>query len=75
MQLKVLTVLPAFCLVMGASAQPATAPARPKLVVGIMVDQMRWDFLYRYQQRYGNGGFNRLLNQGFTCENDSRTMR
>lgn len=42
---------------------------RPKLVVGIVVDQMRWDFLYRYYERYGMGGFKRLLNEGFTCEN------
>ncbi len=43
---------------------------RPKLVVGIMVDQMRWDFLYRYHSRYAaNGGFKRLLNKGFSCEN------
>jgi predicted AlkP superfamily pyrophosphatase or phosphodiesterase len=43
---------------------------RPKLVVGIMVDQMRWDFLYRYHNRYAaNGGFKKLLNKGFSCEN------
>lgn len=42
---------------------------RPKLVVGIVVDQMRWDFLYRYYERYGMGGFKRLLNEGFSCEN------
>ncbi|MEO6150126.1 MAG: alkaline phosphatase PafA [Mucilaginibacter sp.] len=52
----------------------ATAPAtttlpRPKLVVGIVVDQMRWDYLYRYYDRYKNGGFKRMLNEGFTCEN------
>lgn len=44
-------------------------PERPKLVVGIVVDQMRWDYLYRYQARYGEGGFKRLLNEGFSCEN------
>lgn len=44
--------------------------ARPKLVVGIVVDQMRWDYLYRYYNRYtANGGFRRLINQGFSCEN------
>jgi predicted AlkP superfamily pyrophosphatase or phosphodiesterase len=43
--------------------------ARPKLVVGIVVDQMRWDFLYRYSDRYSNGGFKRLLREGFSCEN------
>lgn len=42
---------------------------RPKLVVGIVVDQMRWDFLYRYNNRYTANGFKRLLGEGFTCEN------
>ena len=43
---------------------------RPKLVVGIVIDQMRWDYLYRYYERYAeNGGFKRLLKQGFSCEN------
>ncbi|MEP6700514.1 MAG: alkaline phosphatase PafA [Bacteroidota bacterium] len=43
---------------------------RPKLVVGIVIDQMRWDYLYRYYDRYdNNGGFKRMLNQGFSCEN------
>jgi len=42
---------------------------RPKLVVGIVVDQMRWDYLYKYYDRYGNDGFKRLLNEGFTAEN------
>lgn len=45
---------------------------RPKLVVGIVVDQMRWDFLYRYYNRYDvNGGFKRLLSKGYSCENTS----
>lgn len=42
---------------------------RPKLVVGIVVDQMRWDYLYRYYDRFSNDGFKRLLNSGFSCEN------
>ena len=43
---------------------------RPKLVVGIVVDQMRWDYLYRYYDRYtANGGFKRLMNKGFNCNN------
>lgn len=42
--------------------------ARPKLVVGIVVDQMRWDYLQRYACRYGEGGFRRLLRDGFRCE-------
>ena len=43
---------------------------RPKLVVGLVIDQMRWDYLYRYYDRYlPDGGFKRLLNNGFSCEN------
>ena len=45
-----------------------TQPAQPKLIVGIVVDQMRYDFLYRYQAKYSPGGFKRLLSEGFTCE-------
>ena len=38
--------------------------------MGIVVDQMRWDFLYRYYNRYAeNGGFKRLMKQGFNCDN------
>lgn len=42
---------------------------RPKLVVGIVIDQMRWDYLYRYYDRYSAGGFKRLMNRGFNCQN------
>ncbi|WP_460680392.1 alkaline phosphatase PafA [Mucilaginibacter koreensis] len=53
-----------------AKPAPATATLpRPKLMVGIVVDQMRWDYLYRYYDRYQSGGFKRMLNEGFTCEN------
>ena len=30
---------------------------RPKLVVGIVVDQMRWDYLYYYNKEFVEGGF------------------
>src|ERR1700755_3124470 len=61
-----------FAAQLSAQTKPAVAAAgvaRPKLVVGIVVDQMRWDYLYRYYERYGRGGFKRLLGQGFSCEN------
>lgn len=47
----------------------AQTPARPKLVVGIVVDQMRYDYLYRFNSKYGKDGFNRLLQGGAVCEN------
>jgi predicted AlkP superfamily pyrophosphatase or phosphodiesterase len=44
---------------------------RPKLIVGLVVDQMRWDYLYRFYNRYSpDGGFRRLLTKGFSCENN-----
>ena len=46
----------------------AGALARPKLVVGIVVDQMRYDYLYRYWAKFGAGGFRRLLGEGFSFE-------
>nr|WP_293842740.1 alkaline phosphatase PafA [uncultured Arsenicibacter sp.] len=53
-----------------STRQPASSPvSTPKLVVGIVIDQMRADFLYRYEKKYGNGGFRRLQKEGFTCHN------
>ena len=40
---------------------------RPKLVVGLVVDQMRWDYLYNYH--WGEGGFKTLLEDGYRCNN------
>ncbi len=62
-----LAIVIIFSCSFSASAQSLQ---RPKLVVGIVIDQMRWDYLYRYYDRYAdNGGFKRLLSKGFSCEN------
>ncbi|MFD2785883.1 alkaline phosphatase PafA [Hymenobacter rubripertinctus] len=68
---KSLSLLLAATLALPAFAQKNTAPTpeRPKLVVGIVVDQMRYDYLYRYWSKYGSGGFRRLLREGFSYEN------
>lgn len=42
----------------------------PKLVVGIVVDQMRYDYLTRFYNKYGEGGFKRMVNEGFNCKNN-----
>lgn len=59
------------CAVLFAQKGTSTSAQleRPKLVVGIVVDQMRWDYLYRFYNKYENGGFKRLLNEGFACQN------
>ena len=41
----------------------------PKLVVGIVIDQMRYDYLIRFYDKYGEGGFKRLMNEGYNCKN------
>ena len=63
---KVCTLLMISVLSITAFSQQA---AKPKLVVGIVVDQMRPDFISRYFNRYGNDGFKRILREGFNCEN------
>lgn len=68
MKLKKVLIL-ATVGILGLTAQAQNQPERPKLVVGLMVDQMRWDYLYRFADRYGKGGFKRLLDDGFTCQN------
>ena len=40
--------------------------SKPKLVVGIVVDQMRQEYLFRYKDLFGDDGFNRLLNHGLS---------
>lgn len=43
---------------------------KPKLVVAIVVDQMRYDFLENLSDRYTKNGFNRLINEGYNCKNN-----
>jgi len=56
----------AFLVVSGFGLQ---AQNRPKLVVGIVVDQMRYDYLYRYSSRFSENGFKRLMRDGMVCHN------
>jgi predicted AlkP superfamily pyrophosphatase or phosphodiesterase len=55
------------CFVSLAVAQ--TSNERPKLVVGIVVDQMRQEYLYRFYDKYGESGLKRLMNDGFMLRN------
>jgi predicted AlkP superfamily pyrophosphatase or phosphodiesterase len=51
-------------------ASSSSITERPKLVVGIVVDQMRYDYLSRFEGKYGESGFKRLINNGFNCKNN-----
>lgn len=56
------------CVVVQANAHTAFGE-RPKLVVGIVVDQMRWDYLSRYYDQFQEDGFKRLISKGYSCDN------
>ena len=45
-------------------------PDKPKLVVGVVVDQMRYDYLTRFWDKYGEKGFKRLISEGFNFKNN-----
>ena len=49
--------------VRSAQPPPATAPSRPRLVVFVSVDQMRFDYLTRFGPLF-KGGFRKLLDRG-----------
>lgn len=74
---KALVLIPALFIILAFAAQakknpppaPEPIPSQPKLVVGIVLDQMRFDYVYRYWDKLGNDGFKRMLSQGYECRN------
>ncbi|MFI0428397.1 alkaline phosphatase PafA [Mariniflexile sp. HMF6888] len=63
-----------FIFVFSSQAQSQVVSSKqndnPKLVVGIVVDQMRYDYLTRFYNKYGEGGFKRMINEGYNCKNN-----
>jgi predicted AlkP superfamily pyrophosphatase or phosphodiesterase len=64
-------VITAFLLAQTAkpTSSSTAVPDKPKLVVGIVIDQMRFDYVYRFWDKLGNDGFKRLISQGYNCRN------
>jgi predicted AlkP superfamily pyrophosphatase or phosphodiesterase len=49
---------------------PINASSKPKLVVGIVVDQMRWDYVNKFKPYFkSKNGFLHFVNEGATCDN------
>lgn len=46
-------------------------PDKPKLIIGIVVDQMRYDYIHRFWDRYSEDGFRRMVISGTLCRNAS----
>ena len=66
---SILGALVCLTLALHAQAQPAPGartahtPAAPKLVVAIVIDQFRYDYLTRFRSEY-TGGLKRMLSEG-----------
>ena len=59
----------ALALVLFLFGLDVAAQNQPKLIVGIVVDQMRTDYIYRYWDKFEDDGFKRLLSEGYFCKN------
>jgi len=58
-----LAPLAALCAAIALAAPPLPPPRRPKLILAIVVDQFRYDYLLRYRTDF-TSGLKRLLDQG-----------
>jgi len=44
-------------------------PEKPRLVVGIIVSQMRYDYIQRFWDKFGDSGIRLLVSRGSACAN------
>jgi predicted AlkP superfamily pyrophosphatase or phosphodiesterase len=77
---KLISIFTFCCIITSYNAQNIKSPAniqngsvtendKPRLIIGIVVDQMRYDYLTRFYNHYGDGGFKRMMNEGFNAKN------
>ncbi len=59
---KILTTV--ICSLVGINTMLMADQARPRLVVGIVVDQLRTDYIEYLRRHFGERGFNLLMKQG-----------
>jgi predicted AlkP superfamily pyrophosphatase or phosphodiesterase len=69
MRNSILLLLVFYTSILFAQKSEKQIAQSPKLIVGIVVDQMRYDYLYKYWDKYGNDGFKKLLREGYNCKN------
>lgn len=69
---SILLISSGFLMMLNASGQGAYLPPdKPKLVVGIIVEQLRYDQLEKFRNRLRENGIRRLLNEGTYFQNAS----
>ena len=57
-----------FCFAQNNTRIPSE---KPKLIIGIVISQMRYDYIYRYWDKYEENGFKKLITRGTFCKNAS----
>ena len=68
---KFLTLLAGFCIHILVQAQGHTTISAntPRMVIGIVIEDFNPDYIERYWEKFGEGGFQRLYSRGFICAN------
>lgn len=61
---RIILLLPVFLSSAFFATSAQSVSSKPKLVVGVIIDQMRYDYLYKFEDLYGEKGFKKLLNEG-----------
>ncbi len=69
MQRTLLAFIFLFLFKISGFSQPKFAPERPKLVIGIVIDGFRYDYIQRYWNKFGEKGFKKLIYSGAFCQN------
>lgn len=58
-----------FFFMCNAALQAQTLPEKPKLIVAVVIEGMRYDYLQQFETQFSRGGFKKLMNQGTQCTN------
>jgi len=68
---KFLTLLPGFFMPLLVLSQGHTTISAntPRMVIGIVIEDFNPDYIERYWNKFGEGGFQRLYSKGFVCAN------
>ncbi|AHW61507.1 Predicted pyrophosphatase or phosphodiesterase, AlkP superfamily [Draconibacterium orientale] len=78
MKSGVVVVISFILLFLGGQAQAQNNKAlnsdKPKVVIGIVVENMRPDYIQRYWEKFQPNGFKKIYTQGAVCQNVKLTL-
>ena len=66
---SIIAILVLFTISSNLSYGQTKSLKKPKLIVGIVIDQMRSEQLYKYEKKYSENGFKRIIRDGFHYKN------